>query len=110
MYADWKMYLTTTKNLKRLFSKINLLCDNMEMSQADKKTLEEMMAELPPEVLQEITDFASFLWHQYAPQKKSSPRKLKLDWKGGLSDLKDQFTSVELQHKALEWWDEDVSS
>jgi hypothetical protein len=29
--------------------------------------------------------------------------KFKFDWEGGLSDLKEQYTSVELQHKALEW-------
>lgn len=35
--------------------------------------------------------------------KKSSERKFKFDWEGGLSDIKDEFTSVELQHKAAEW-------
>ncbi|MEN6379618.1 MAG: DUF2281 domain-containing protein [Methanofastidiosum sp.] len=30
-------------------------------------------------------------------------KKLTFEWQGGLSELKDEFTSVELQHKALEW-------
>lgn len=29
--------------------------------------------------------------------------KFKFDWEGGLSNLKEKYTSVELQHKALEW-------
>ena len=27
----------------------------------------------------------------------------KFNWEGGLSELKNKFSSVELQHKALEW-------
>ena len=29
--------------------------------------------------------------------------KLKQEWAGGLSHLANEFTSVQLQHKALEW-------
>jgi hypothetical protein len=40
------------------------------------------------------------------PAVDESPKRkerLKLDWKGALQDMKDQYTSVELQHKILEW-------
>jgi hypothetical protein len=30
-------------------------------------------------------------------------KKFKFDWEGGLSEIRGKFTSVELQHKALEW-------
>ncbi len=30
-------------------------------------------------------------------------KKFKFDWEGGLSEVKEKFTSVELQHKASEW-------
>lgn len=30
-------------------------------------------------------------------------RRLKLDWGGALAPLQEEFTSVELQHKANEW-------
>jgi len=30
---------------------------------------------------------------------------LKLDWRGALRDWQDHYTSVDLQHKALEWWE-----
>jgi len=29
--------------------------------------------------------------------------KFKFDWEGGLSEIGKKFTSVGLQHKALEW-------
>jgi len=40
------------------------------------------------------------------PQKGARPtrRKLRLDWAGALKDLRDQYTSVELQHKILDYW------
>lgn len=31
-------------------------------------------------------------------------KKLSLKWAGGLKEYKDQFTSLELQKKSLEWW------
>jgi hypothetical protein len=44
-------------------------------------------------------------------QKETSPptpppmeRRLKGDWGGALADLGERYTSVELQHKSLEWW------
>jgi len=29
--------------------------------------------------------------------------KFRIDWEGGLSDLKEKYTSVEFVHKSLEW-------
>ncbi len=38
-------------------------------------------------------------------------RPLKLDWRSALEDMKDEYTSVELQHKISECrTEEDVSS
>ena len=39
-------------------------------------------------------------------QKGARPtrRKLRLDWAGCLKDMRDQYTSVELQHKILDYW------
>jgi len=71
--------------------------------------IEPLIQEMPPELQLEVEDFVNYLFEKHVKKPKSK-RKLKLDWRGALSDLKDQYTSVELQHKALEWWDEDVSS
>ena len=35
--------------------------------------------------------------------EKKTKKGFKFDWEGGLSNLKEKYTSVELQHKALEW-------
>ena len=33
---------------------------------------------------------------------------MKLDWAGGLSHLRDQYTSVELEHEASKWREENA--
>jgi len=73
------------------------------------KTIEEVIrktAELPEELQREVADFVEFL-----SQRRRRPRrkKLRLDWAGGLKDLRDKYTSVELQHKVLDWWVEDAT-
>jgi uncharacterized protein (DUF433 family) len=65
------------------------------------KTLEEMVKELPPELREEVEDFVEFLLEKRKPKPKG---KFKFDWEGALADMRDQYTSVELQHKILEWW------
>jgi len=63
--------------------------------------LETMIKELPPELQQEVEDFVEFLINKHNGRTKE---ELKFDWEGALVDLRDKYTSVELQHKALEWW------
>ncbi len=70
------------------------------------KPLEERIRELPPDLAQEVEDFLDFLLEKRRPKAGGT---LKLDWAGALTDLRDQYTSVDLQHKALEWWANDVS-
>ena len=65
------------------------------------KTLEELIRKLPPELQQEVYDFALFLLETKVHPKQ---RKLRMTWAGGLREFRDQFTSLELQKKALEWW------
>ncbi len=36
-------------------------------------------------------------------EKEIEAKKFKFDWEGGLSEIQEKFTSVELQHRALEW-------
>ena len=57
-------------------------------------------AELPEELQKEVADFVDFL-----SQRRARPmrNKLRFDWVGALSDLKNKYTSVELQHMASEW-------
>jgi hypothetical protein len=60
----------------------------------------EMVKELPPEFQHEVEDFVRFLLEKQARKPRG---KLKFDWEGALEDLRDQYTSVELQHQISEW-------
>jgi hypothetical protein len=64
------------------------------------KSFDELIKELPPELQQEVQDFASFLFETKVRPRRS---KLRMEWAGGLSEFREQFTSLELQKKALEW-------
>jgi hypothetical protein len=65
------------------------------------KTLEELIKELPPQLQNEVREYA-----QYLVDTKAKPKRkyLRMDWAGGLREYRDQFTSLQLQKKALEWW------
>ena len=52
--------------------------------------------------LKKLEEKVSFVLSKYQ-ERKVVGKKFKFDWEGGLSELKEKFTSVELQHKALEW-------
>ena len=63
-----------------------------------KKTLEEVIRELPPELRAEVQTFVDALLKRVA---KNGKTKLRQDWAGMLKA--DGYTSVELQHLAVEW-------
>lgn len=68
------------------------------------KTLDEVIEstkELPEELQTEVRDFARYL-RDTRIQKPTG--RMKLTWRGALRGLRDRYTSVELQHKSLEWW------
>jgi hypothetical protein len=64
------------------------------------KPLEELLRELPPDALAEVREFLESLLIR-RDTKKSGP--LSQTWAGALSEYRDQYTSLELQQKALEW-------
>jgi hypothetical protein len=70
------------------------------MAAIPEKPLEELIRELPPQLRQEVEDFVRVL---LGKQPKPSPGRFTFDWEGALADMREQVTSVELQHKALEW-------
>jgi len=62
----------------------------------ERKSLDEIIKELPEELRKELEDFAQFLWERkfrQGPKRK----KLLLTWAGGLKEYRDRFTSLELQ-------------
>lgn len=60
------------------------------------KPLEEMVKELPVEWQAEVRDFVEFL---LAKQRSRTRRKPQFDWAGALKDMRDDYTSVDLQHE-----------
>ena len=64
------------------------------------QTLKELIEQLPPELQEEARDFVEFLLEK---RVRKTGRKLRQDWAGALKDYRDQYTSLELQKKALEW-------
>ena len=64
------------------------------------KALEKKIKKLPPDIAAEVEDFVNFLLEK---KKKTKPKKLTQSWAGVLEKYKDQYTSVELQKKAMEW-------
>ena len=63
-------------------------------------SIDEMMTELPFYAQLEVRDFVMFL---HAKHARKPARQLRQDWAGGLSQYRNQYTSKELQKKALEW-------
>lgn len=67
--------------------------------------LEEKIKELPPDLRQDVEDFVQFLIEK---RMRKPIRPFKLDWRCALDDMRDEYTSVELQHKISEWRAEDI--
>ena len=70
------------------------------MTHENKIELE--LRKLPKDLRREVLDYMEFLIKKYQ-SKKPTKKKFKFDWEGGLSDIKEKYNSVELQHKSLEW-------
>ena len=66
------------------------------------KEIEVKMQELPENLRRDVLDYMEFLLKKYK-SRETKAKKFKFDWEGGLSEIREKFTSVELQHKALEW-------
>lgn len=66
------------------------------------QTLEQKFEMLPSELQKEAADFIDFLLTRKISKQKKKP---KLNWIGGLKEYRSQYTSLELQEKALEWRD-----
>jgi len=62
-----------------------------------QKTFEQ----LPENFQMELINFTSSLIER---QSKPKQKRLRLSWAGALKKYRGQYTSLELQKKALEWW------
>ena len=66
------------------------------------KDIEARIRKLPDDLIPEVMDYIDFLMTRHR-NKRNGKKKFTFDWEGGLSHLKDDYSSVELQHKVSEW-------
>lgn len=66
-----------------------------------EQQIDNMVHQLPIYLKREVLNYVEYLSKKHHT-KKVSKKKFKFDWEGGLSNIKN-MTSVELQHKALDW-------
>jgi uncharacterized protein with gpF-like domain len=64
------------------------------------KSIDERIKNFPPALRKEVEEFVNSL---LKTRKKKNGKKLRQDWAGALRDYRAQYTSLELQKKALEW-------
>jgi hypothetical protein len=60
------------------------------------KPIDEMVNELAPRQQAEVRDFVEFLLARQRSNPHGTPR---FDWAGALKDMRDEYTSVDLQHE-----------
>jgi len=63
------------------------------------------ISQLPDYLMPEAIDYIDFLLSKHGVKTKNNTcnKKFKFEWEEELSELKDQYGSVELQHKAMDW-------
>jgi hypothetical protein len=64
------------------------------------KPLDQLLGELPPESQAEVRDFVESLIKR---RQRKSNGHVRQSWAGTLEDYREQFTSLELQKKSLDW-------
>ena len=67
----------------------------------DTNLIERKFNELPNDLKKEVLDFIDFLITKKGRKIVSS--RFNFDWEGSLSDFKNKYSSVNLQHKSMEW-------
>lgn len=64
------------------------------------KPLDQLLKELPAEAQDKVRELVEEL---LAKRETESPRHLSQVWAGALQEFRNEFTSVELQKKSLDW-------
>jgi hypothetical protein len=66
----------------------------------EMQTLKELVEQLSPDLQEEVRNFVEFLIKKQKDRPRSKPR---FDWSDSLKDMRDQYGSVEMQHKISKW-------
>ncbi len=71
---------------------------------ASAQVIERKINMLPDDLKQEVLHFIDFLLTRRKSEKAKQAKQLDFSaWEGALSEFKDEYTSVELQHQATQW-------
>lgn len=57
---------------------------------------------LPEALKREVLDFTDFLLSKQLGEK-ARKEKFRFNWEGGLADIGEDISSVELSHRSMEW-------
>ena len=68
----------------------------------DTKQLNKKLRRVPPQLIPEIMDYIDFLINKYGIND-SNKKTFSFNWGGGLSEISNKYSSVELQHKSMDW-------
>ena len=68
------------------------------------KSIEEKIKELPADLLPEVEEYIEALMAKRIHSKRVKPT---FNWAGALKNMRNEYTSVELQHRASGWRAED---
>jgi len=67
----------------------------------EANNIENRINELPDDLKKEVIDFIDFLIMKKNQGKTTEG--FNFNWEGGLAELKDKYSSVDLQHQASDW-------
>ena len=67
---------------------------------AQEEPIGQLVAELPPDCQRQVREYVEALIAKRRPRQRKPPN---LDWAGSLRELRDRYTSVDLQHQLSLW-------
>ena len=66
------------------------------------KQINKKIEKLPPHLIPEIMDYIDFLINKYN-DPTGEKRSFAFSWQGGLAEISTESSSVDLQHKSMDW-------
>ena len=63
--------------------------------------VEPVIRKMPPDLQRKALKYIELLARE---KRKVQPGSMTFSWAGSCADLKDRYTSVQLQKKILDWW------
>jgi hypothetical protein len=81
--------------------KRNIIIDTGEMSMLSVDAVEPTIKKMPPELQQQVLMYIETLSRSTGETHHGT---MKFEWAGCCEDMKNEYTSVQLQKKILDWW------